>query len=64
MKGAIKTVCLEKTAIDHVLATVKPTHVTYRMDPVLSVSLGGQELHVTQVGKLIIYKFTKRIRTI
>ena len=51
MQVAIKTVYLEITAIHHVLATVKPTRVKYRMDPVLDVSLDGQELHVTEVYK-------------
>ena len=62
MKVAGKTVYLEKTAIKHVLATVTLTHVIYRMDPVLDVSLDGQELHVTQVGKLNICWLTKQIR--
>ena len=64
IKVALKTVYLEKTAIDNVLATVKPTHAIYRMDPVLDVSLDGQELHVTQAGILIIYAPTMRIRPI
>ena len=49
MQVVIKTVCLEIPAMHHVLATVKPTRVKYRMDHVLSVSMDGQELHVTQV---------------
>ena len=57
-------VCLEMIAMYHVLAIVKPTHVIYRMDPVLDVSLDGQELHVKEVGKLNIYEVTKRIRQI
>ena len=54
IKVAIQTVYLEITAMNHVLATVKPTRVIYRMDHVFSVSLDGQELHVTQVYVFII----------
>ena len=49
IKVALKTVYLDITAMNDVLATVKPTRVKYRMDPVLNVRLDGQELHVTQV---------------
>ena len=64
MKGAKNTVYLEKTAIKHVLATVTLTHVIYRMDPVLDVSLDGRELHVTQVCRLNIFQLTKRTRPV
>ena len=49
IKVALKTVYSDITAMNDVLATVKPTRVKYRMDPVLIVSLNGQELHITQV---------------
>lgn len=49
IKVALKTVYLDITAMNDVLATVKPTRVKNRMDPVFNVSLDGQELHVTQV---------------
>ena len=62
MKVALKTVYLEIIAMSHVLATVKPTRVMYRMVPVLDVSLDGQELRVTQVSKLNICWLTKQIR--
>ena len=64
MKVARKTVYLEKTVIKHVLTTVTITHAIYRMDPVLDVSLDGQELHVTKVCRLNIYELTKRISSI
>ena len=64
MKVAIKTVYLEKTAMNHALATVTLTHVIYRMDPVLDVSLDGRELHVTEAGILNIYELTKRTGSI
>ena len=40
---------MEITVVYHALITVERTHATYIMDPVLNVSLDGEERNVTQV---------------